>query len=67
MYISLNCTVLSVSPDLQGYHRRHQYVVTQGPMNNTITDFWRMIWEHRCSCIIMLCPLEEMGKVSGPG
>ena len=48
----------------QGYQRRHQYILTQGPMSHTVTDFWRMVWEHRCSCILMLCQCEEKGKVS---
>jgi hypothetical protein len=36
-------------------------------MSGTVTDFWRMVWEHRCSCIMMLCQCEEGGKVSGVG
>lgn len=37
--------------------------MTQGPLQNTIDDFWRMVWEHRVSAIVMLCQLEENGKV----
>ncbi|XP_064387090.1 receptor-type tyrosine-protein phosphatase S-like isoform X2 [Halichondria panicea] len=47
---------------IDGYQHRHQYILTQGAMKHTVTDFWRMIWEHRVSCILMLCPLEEKGK-----
>ena len=26
-------------------------------------DFWRMMWEYQCGCIVMLCQLEEDGQV----
>ena len=29
-------------------------------------DFWRMMWEYRCGCIVMLCQLEEDGQVCRP-
>lgn len=34
-----------------------------GPKPKTIDDFWRMIFEHKCSTIVMLRILKEMGKV----
>lgn len=33
-------------------------------MQNTVGDFWRMIWEYKVSCIAMLCQLQEKGVVS---
>ncbi|KAL6255332.1 hypothetical protein P5V15_013671, partial [Pogonomyrmex californicus] len=30
------------------------YIVTQGPMENTVTEFWRMVWQEQASCIVML-------------
>lgn len=30
------------------------YIVTQGPTENTVHDFWRMVWSERASCIVML-------------
>ncbi|XP_015175080.1 PREDICTED: receptor-type tyrosine-protein phosphatase U isoform X2 [Polistes dominula] len=30
------------------------YIVTQGPMENTVTEFWRMVWQEKASCIVML-------------
>ena len=47
----------------QGYKQRYAYIATQGPLENTVEDFWRMMWEHQCSCIVMLCNLEEDGMV----
>ncbi|XP_064615722.1 receptor-type tyrosine-protein phosphatase kappa-like [Liolophura sinensis] len=37
------------------------YIAAQGPTSNTITEFWRMIWQERCSRIVMLTNLHEWG------
>ena len=48
---------------VQGYKQRRAYIATQGPLQNTVDDFWRMVWEHHCSCIVMLCDTNENGMV----
>ena len=55
-------TVCPLSP-WQGYRQRVAFIVTQAPMENTIGDFWRMIWEQKSAAIVMLTELEEGGKV----
>ncbi|ODM95357.1 Receptor-type tyrosine-protein phosphatase kappa, partial [Orchesella cincta] len=30
------------------------YLVCQGPLEETVCDFWRMVWQKHVSCIIML-------------
>lgn len=40
------------------------YIATQGPLYWTLADFWRMVWEQKCSTIIMATGLEEKGIVS---
>ncbi|XP_059482652.1 receptor-type tyrosine-protein phosphatase kappa [Neocloeon triangulifer] len=30
------------------------YIVTQGPIEETVYDFWRMVWQEHASCIVML-------------
>lgn len=40
------------------------YIATQAPLYWTIADFWRMVWEQKCSTIIMATGLEERGVVS---
>nr|CAD7461023.1 unnamed protein product [Timema tahoe] len=34
----------------------------EGPMDNTVCDFWRMIWEQHLELILMLTNLEEYSK-----
>eukprot|EP00731_Ephydatia_muelleri_P019019 Em0011g1059a len=44
---------------IDGYKQCKGYIATQGPLQNTVEDFWRMVWEFKCRVIIMLCPLTE--------
>ncbi|CAB3364623.1 Hypothetical predicted protein [Cloeon dipterum] len=30
------------------------YIVTQGPMEEIVYDFWRLVWQEHASCIVML-------------
>ncbi|ODN02995.1 Tyrosine-protein phosphatase Lar [Orchesella cincta] len=47
---------------IDGYKDRCAYIATQGPLPDTVDDFWRMIWEHNSTIIVMLTKLREMGK-----
>lgn len=47
----------------QGYRQKDSYMASQGPLQHTIEDFWRMIWEWRSCSIVMLTELEERGQV----
>lgn len=49
---------------VDGYRRRRAYIATQGPLPNTVDDFWRMLWEHNSTIIVMLTKFREMGRVS---
>lgn len=35
------------------------YIATQGPMNDTVKDFWMMITEKQCPVIVMLTRCRE--------
>lgn len=47
----------------QGYRQKDSYIASQGPLQHTTEDFWRMIWEWRSCSIVMLTELEERGQV----
>ncbi|XP_074598966.1 protein tyrosine phosphatase 36E [Brevipalpus obovatus] len=39
------------------------YIVTQGPKEETIGDFWRMVWEQNCYMIVMLTKVFDFIRV----
>ncbi|CAH1243823.1 PTPRA [Branchiostoma lanceolatum] len=47
---------------IDGYRQRDGFIATQGPLPNTIDDFWRMIWHWESYSIVMLTELEENGR-----
>ena len=46
---------------LQGYKMKNAYIVTQGPLPNTVSSFWRMVWDFNSHSIVQLCNVEENG------
>ncbi|XP_026493519.2 mucin-3B [Vanessa tameamea] len=40
---------------------RNYYIACQAPLSNTVTDFWRMIWEQNSRLIVMLTEYMENG------
>ncbi|KAH0501758.1 Receptor-type tyrosine-protein phosphatase T [Microtus ochrogaster] len=48
---------------IDGYHRPRHYIATQGPMQETVKDFWRMIWQENSASIVMVTNLVEVGRV----
>ncbi|XP_010073723.1 PREDICTED: tyrosine-protein phosphatase non-receptor type 7 [Pterocles gutturalis] len=45
---------------ITGYTGRpREYIATQGPMLNTVTDFWEMVWQEEVPLIVMITKLQE--------
>jgi len=42
--------------------KNFSYIVTQGPLPDTIADFWRMTWENNSRIILMLTNVTEKGQ-----
>lgn len=38
------------------------YILTQGPLCNTVSHFWKMVWQENSNAVIMLNKLVEKGR-----
>ncbi|XP_038834208.1 tyrosine-protein phosphatase non-receptor type 12 isoform X1 [Salvelinus namaycush] len=47
---------------IKGMDGPEAYIATQGPLTNTVIDFWRMNWEYSVAVIVMACREFEMGR-----
>ncbi|XP_019119613.1 tyrosine-protein phosphatase non-receptor type 12 isoform X4 [Larimichthys crocea] len=47
---------------IKGMDGPEAYIATQGPLPNTVIDFWRMNWEYNIAVIVMACREFEMGR-----
>ncbi|XP_026178722.1 receptor-type tyrosine-protein phosphatase C isoform X5 [Mastacembelus armatus] len=44
---------------IDGYKESKKYIAAQGPKDESVTDFWRMVWEQQSSIIVMVTRCEE--------
>ncbi|RDD42223.1 Receptor-type tyrosine-protein phosphatase delta [Trichoplax sp. H2] len=44
---------------IQGHKKENAYIACQAPLEDTVNDFWRMIWEQNSSSIIMISNSES--------
>ncbi|XP_034272810.1 tyrosine-protein phosphatase non-receptor type 5 isoform X1 [Pantherophis guttatus] len=48
---------------IRGYRGEEKvYIATQGPIVNTVSDFWRMVWQEHSPIIVMITNIEEMNE-----
>ncbi|UJR10206.1 hypothetical protein I4U23_014421 [Adineta vaga] len=49
---------------VSGYNNQEKaYIFTQGPLQNTVKDFWRMIWQENITIIVMTTNIRESGMM----
>ncbi|XP_058130911.1 receptor-type tyrosine-protein phosphatase C isoform X2 [Dasypus novemcinctus] len=44
---------------IDGFKEPRKYIAAQGPRDETVDDFWRMIWEQKATVIVMVTKCEE--------
>ncbi|TMS34449.1 hypothetical protein L596_002041 [Steinernema carpocapsae] len=48
---------------IKGYKGRKTFIAAQGPLDGTIDDFWRMVWENDVRVMVMVANLNEKYRV----
>ncbi|XP_023810039.1 receptor-type tyrosine-protein phosphatase C isoform X4 [Oryzias latipes] len=48
---------------IDGYKEPKKYIAAQGPKDETVLDFWRMVWEQQSSIIVMVTRCEEGNRI----
>ncbi|XP_018403477.1 PREDICTED: tyrosine-protein phosphatase non-receptor type 1 isoform X2 [Cyphomyrmex costatus] len=44
-------------------HAERQYILTQGPLPNTVSHFWLMVWEQNSRAVLMLNKIIEKNQI----
>ncbi|VEL16856.1 unnamed protein product [Protopolystoma xenopodis] len=46
------------------FNGQPRFIATQGTLANTLTEFWRMVWQERSAVIVMITKEVERGRTS---
>lgn len=57
-YINANYVNMSIPNDCV-----NRYIATQGPLPNTVLEFWRMVQQESSNFIVMLTTIMERGRI----
>ena len=44
---------------LPGFNKLREFIITQHPTEQTVPDFWRMLWDHSIKIVTILSPLQQ--------
>lgn len=47
----------------QGLWGPREFIAAQGPLPQTVADFWRLVWEQQSRTLVMLTNCVESGRV----
>lgn len=42
-----------------GYHRLQEFILTQHPVESTISDFWQLLWDHNIQVVVLLSIVDD--------
>lgn len=63
-YINANYIKVTFYSHFQSITNQEKaYIATQGPIPESIPDFWHMVWTNNVGLIVMLCNLTDKGRV----
>ncbi|KAK7863894.1 hypothetical protein R5R35_007226 [Gryllus longicercus] len=52
-----------VNMEISGSGIINRYIATQGPLPNTVADFWQMVVEAQSTLVVMVTPILERGRI----
>ncbi|KAI1901714.1 hypothetical protein AGOR_G00037230 [Albula goreensis] len=59
----VNANYIDIRINREGYQRSNHFIATQGPRQDMLYDFWRMVWQENCFSIVMITKLVEVGRM----